>query len=197
MAEATTPTTSPPPALKLAVYKPEVDMQHLKILIYGPPGVGKTTLAASAQAVKSMQEVLMVNIEGGMLSITDPAVYKAANVPDVVDLENFDFVTQLFRYLRAPGHKYKTVVIDSLSELNKVNLDDVIAKKRAAGGKNASADDVFLEDYGTNTKQMRRVVRGFRDLPLNVIMTCHDAPNDNEPNSVIGPALTKSLRKSD
>ncbi len=181
------------------IYKPSVSQFFLKMLIYGPPGAGKTTLAASAGGVKEMQNVLFVNVEGGTLALLDSDVYGSNSVPDTYDFNNFESLDELFKFLLAGDHGYKTVIIDSLSELVKYNLDYIIAKKRAnktAGNVNKDEDDVFLEDYGTMTKQMRRVVRKFRDLPMHVIFTCHDAPVGQEANAQIGAAISNSLRKS-
>src|SRR3990172_9664620 len=43
----------------------------LKMLFYGPPGVGKTVLAASAKDVVALSPVLLVDFEGGTRSIQD------------------------------------------------------------------------------------------------------------------------------
>ena len=52
---------------KLKQIRPED--QHLNILVYGYPGAGKTTLAASAQEHPDLADVLFLNIEGGLLSV--------------------------------------------------------------------------------------------------------------------------------
>jgi len=180
----------------LPVFKPQPENRHLKILLYGDPGVGKTTLAASAAAVPSMSEVLVVNIEGGVLAISDPSIYGAKAVPDTIDFTGFGLLQTIFSALARGGHNYKTVVIDSLSELVKYNLDDIVKKKMDAGAKNRDEDEVFLEDYGTMTKQMRRVVRMFRDLPMHVIYTCHAAPTSLDADAKVGPDLSNKLRSS-
>lgn len=177
----------------LLVYKPSLDMYFLKMLVYGEAGVGKTTLCASAQAVESMREVLFCNIEGGALAISDPKVYGSLSVPDTIDFAGFAQLTELFKLLATPQGRgeYKTLVIDSLSELTSYNLDAITSAKGRAD------EEVFLEDYGKLTKQMRRTVRMFRDLPMHVLYTCHDAPtNGKDPNSKVGANLPPKLRKS-
>jgi hypothetical protein len=44
---------------------------------------------------------------------------------------------------------------------------------RIKKNKNYSIDEVYLEDYGVAGKQLARVLRGFRDLPIHVIYIAH------------------------
>ena len=57
------------PAFRIETHK--VRQRYLKLLIYGSPGVGKTSLAGSAVEVPSMRDVLMINAELGVLAIED------------------------------------------------------------------------------------------------------------------------------
>jgi len=180
----------------LPIYKPTPALQKIKALIYGPPGVGKTTLLASAQAVPELGEGLMFSIEGGMLAIAQPEVYGAKTVPDTIDFDNFKFVIDVFDYLKRGSHKYEWFAIDTLSELAKYNLDWVVDNKpNKKEDQGDDPDNIYLEDYGTMTKKMRRVVRLFRNLPYHVFMSCHDGPL-SKTGVGVGPLLTPALRTS-
>jgi KaiC/GvpD/RAD55 family RecA-like ATPase len=138
---------------------------HFNMLVYGKSGVGKTTLAGSAQAVPEMQRVLIVDIEGGVLSLRRefPDV-------DVVRVQSWREMQQVYDHLYAGGHGYRTVVLDSLTEIQKFNMDDIMRK--LVEQKDARDEDVpSLREWGKNLEQIRRFVRAFRDLPLNVIFT--------------------------
>jgi hypothetical protein len=76
--------------------------------------------------------------------------------------------------LYAGGHGFNTVIIDSLTEVQKFNMDEIMRKMVDAAEEKGSERDMdvpSLREWGKNLEQTRRFVRAFRDLPLNVIFT--------------------------
>lgn len=181
------------------IYKPHIKQYKLKMIVYGPPGVGKTSLLATAGLHKLTTPILLINIEGGMLSVADSSILGLKEPPDVVDLASFGELDKIFWYLAKGDHPYKSVGIDSLSELQMINLEGIVSRlmnrASASGAKRESLDDIWQEDYGTSTQQLRRVVRRFRDLPMHVFFSCHDAMSqDKDKNETVHPMLTPKLR---
>lgn len=146
---------------------------HINLLLYGPQGVGKTTLAASAQEHPALGPVLLVNFEGGTLSLVSRGDI------DAIDINSIDEVDELFWLLRNKTdgfEQYKTIILDSGSEMQTLALEDTARaeiEKARRQGKNTerTIDDMELQTYGKSGAQLSRIFRWFRDLPINTIVT--------------------------
>lgn len=138
---------------------------HFNMLVYGDSGTGKTYLAGTAYAVPEMQRMLFIDIEGGSLTLRK-------DFPNIetVRIESWKQMQELYDALRAGGHGFNTVALDSLTEIQKFNMDQIMLKL-IEGNDERDMDVPSLREWGKNLEQIRRFVRAFRDLPLNVIFT--------------------------
>lgn len=162
----------------------------LNILIYGYEGVGKTALAATAQDVPQMRDILFLNIEGGLKTIADRGDIAALDIRSSKDVENVFWALQS----GSDGFgRFKTVVIDSITELQTIDLEER-AKARKDG-------KVTLDMYGDSTAYLKKMFRWYRDLPHNVILTAlpkrlfSENTETSEPIEVM-PSLTDKLAVS-
>lgn len=149
--------------------------RHIKILIYGPPGAGKTVLAGTANR-GSTGPALFADCEAGTLSLKD-------NV-DAIQITSLKRLGDLLRFLRDGQHQYRTVVLDSLSEMQKVVMQQVI-RQAVKEDPSHDKDLPYQKDWYRNSELVRRIVRSFRDLPMNVVFTALAKERQNEQDGSI------------
>lgn len=155
---------------------------YINILIYGDPGAGKTVLAGSADAVPEMRPVLFIDIEGGTLSLR-----KRAPDVHVVRIQNWKEFADLYNGLLQEDHGYRTVVLDSLTEIQKFHMYNVM-QNVVIKDSERDPDVPSMREWGKNIEVMRKTVRGFRDLPMHTVFTAL-AKADKDGNS--GKIVTK------
>jgi hypothetical protein len=174
----------------LAVRKPQENLPHLNLMVYGDSGVGKTLLAGTAAFVPELSPVLFVDVEGGTLTLNQ---FDSTVDIDVIRVDKWVNLQKVYDDLYNGKHPYKTVVIDSLTEMQKLAMNDLLG----AGSKIDPASSMpEYKDWNINTEQMRRLVRAFRDLPINTFFSCL-AMDQQDPRResvfIKKPALTKKL----
>src|SRR5687767_15519909 len=106
----------------LHILKASEQAPNINMLVYGQYGVGKTLLAGSADEVPELRKVLMLDIEGGKLTLR----HTYPNV-EVVRIADWNKLADVYDELRAGLHtQYNTVIIDSLTEAQVFNLDKIL-----------------------------------------------------------------------
>jgi hypothetical protein len=135
------------------------------MMIYGESGTGKTTLAGSADAVPMMRPVLVVDIEGGTESLRH-----AYPEVELVRVKTWKEMQGLYNVLYDGNSGFQTVVLDSLTEIQKFNMDQVMIELMG-NRPDLDPDIPGMREWGKSLEQVRKMVRGFRDLPVHTIFT--------------------------
>jgi len=172
-----------------AIAKPKAASVHTNILFYAKPGTGKTVLSGSAAEDPRSSPVLFMDAEAGTLSLAGKP-----NI-DVVRIVNFaSDVGAVYEYLARGNHPYKTVVIDSLTEMQKLSMMDIMSQLVAIKP-DRDQDIPSLQEWGKNIEQIRKFVRYFRDLPMHCIFTCLEMESKDESTGSITvlPSLSGKL----
>lgn len=200
--------------LNIEVSDPRKDIPKLKVLLYGPSGTGKTSLASTASAVSELSPVLYVDLERGTaptakygdldnMLIVQPATYE-------------EFANLLVKIGEAEDKPFKTVIIDTVDRLQEliklhfsaINPKDSFAMWAAAYDKVLNLVNMIAFDMSLNiiciTHESREIVeterlsqiapdfegkKSFKKLPaiFDLIgrMTWEDVGDDEEENLVV------------
>jgi hypothetical protein len=157
------------------------NMRSLTMMVYGGSKVGKSTFA-----VTSPYPRLMLDVEGGHRFLPINVKYwdphrEAAPVADgtwdtcVVVVRNYDDVLAAYQVLRTGNHQFKSLIIDSISELQ-VKLFDKLA----------GAEQIKMQQWGEVLRHMGGFLRDVRDLtshptaPLDAIVLTAMAKQDKD-----------------
>jgi len=127
-------------------YTDNQKLYHVKVLVYGLAGTGKTTLCATAP------NPIVLSAESGLLSL------RKQKIP-FVDIGTYKELTESFLWAQSSteAKNYQTICLDSLSEVAETVLVEL--KKTSKDPRQA---------YGQLQDQMTQIIRSFRDLDKHV-----------------------------
>lgn len=143
----------------------------MRLLFYGPSGVGKTYLAASAVQVKELCPIYWFGVERGMLSVKEHL--ETGRVQVVLANGEADLVI-LQSIITNPG-KFKTIVIDSLSELHALIVQAAMGRgsKGTVGGGAFPGRPQYRDAHDKILALLRLIDR---TMSAHVLVTASDIP---------------------
>lgn len=136
--------------------------RSLTMMVYGLSKVGKSTFAITAPYPR-----LMLDVEGGhrflpiAVKYWDP-VREEPPVADgtwdtcVVQVQDYDTVLKAFQWLKLGRHQFKSLIIDSISELQVKCMDSI-----------AGTEAMKMQQWGELLRHMGALLRDLRDLTMH------------------------------
>lgn len=164
----------------------------IKMLIYGSPGIGKTSLAATTGG-----RTFVVSAEAGLLSL-------AGHEIDFIDLahddegnmlpptKRYDRIRDVFQFLMSEDARknYDWVILDSLTEIGQLLVQKL--QEKYPDRKDA------LVLWGDYSNEIRLLIKAFRDLRgFNIVFTAlSEAEKDENGRRFQGVALNGKISQA-
>ena len=136
--------------------------RSLTIMVYGESKVGKSSFAVTAPYPR-----LMLDVEGGhrFLPIVvkywdplreEPPVADGTWDTCVVTVRDYDTVLKTYQWLQLGRHQFKSLIIDSISELQVKCMDSI-----------AGNEQMKMQQWGELLRHMGGLLRDLRDLTMH------------------------------
>ena len=151
----------------LRARKPEAVTKRLKLFMFGPAGVGKTTAAIQ------FPNSYIIDCEKGAENY-DKLVTASGSV--VFQTTDINEVLQEVKSLLTERHEYRTLVIDPITTI----YNDLLEKCEHKVGTD------FGRHYGEANKTMKRLANLIMALDMNVVITAHAKAEYGQNFSKIG-----------
>ena len=168
---------------------PGKNPSHLKVAIYGASGTGKTTFAATFP-----KPLLHIDIKED----TD-RVLQGIDGVETISIDNTDDYDELYWWLKENPNKYKTVVIDTISQLQEITLQEYVdTLKQPTMGRPM----ITQKGWGIVSSEMKVGINKYRSLGIDIVFIAQNrtfnfgedgALPQNEIQPEIGPAVMPSV----
>ena len=151
----------------LRARKPQAVSKRLKLFMYGPAGVGKTTAAIQ------FPNSYVIDCERGaenydkLITQSGSAVFQTNDINEVI---------AEVKSLLTVQHDYRTLVIDPITTV----YNDLLEKSELKVGSD------FGRHYGAANKEMKRLANLILALDMNVVVTAHAKKEYGDNLKVLG-----------
>jgi len=188
-----TPVHVPTLKERIGATSPDQLFKYLKALVYGEPGAGKTHLFGTITAdPEHFLPALLLDIDGGTSTI------RTKTEVDVKPVRSIAKLKEIYKEVAAEPDYYKCIGVDNLSELQKLDMNEVMVEYKETAN-NPDNIDIYVPDqraWGKSGERMRIIVRSLRDLPCHVFMFAHLEEREDKVTKLnrIWPSLPGKLR---
>jgi hypothetical protein len=173
----------------LTIKKPTRDIRtaNLKIGLYGKSGVGKTWAALGI--AKHFKTFLIFSERSDTSIRSHPDFDLIEPNLEYVDVYSWEDTKKAFEYVTENQDKYRFVIVDSLTDINKRIIEDLV--------ENSKEEMLSQRQWGQVTSRLERFIRFVRDLRTNVVFICLSTSEKNELTGEICqlPSMTGRLKE--
>ena len=141
-------------ALNIETWDRGVSFDQIKFLEYGESGVEKTRFAST------WPNAFFLDADKGMMSVTEKV--------DRMDIDTWKNMQDAYVFLAHSKHPYKTVVLDTLNEIQHIAMQNVLTTFPTI--KRSYKSLPGQSDYGKALYDFDILIRSFINLPMHVVL---------------------------
>lgn len=165
---------------KFEVHEGKFDPNKVKFLVYGESGVGKTVFSST------WPDPVFLDIDKGMASV-NREVHR-------IPIDNWEDLIDATDFLANEVHPFKTIVLDSLNELQYLSMRNVVQSFPSI---RRSYDSLpSISDYGKMLDDFDKIVRFIKAIDANIVMISQVASREYETDPVQPQFIGKSTARN-
>lgn len=179
---------------RIGAKSPDGSVNWMNDLFYGEPGAGKTHLFGTVEDdPEEFLPALLIDIDGGTDTIRNRHKIDVSK-----PIRSMESLQSLYKEIAADPYYYKTIGLDNITELQKIDMNDVMVEaKRTA--QNPDNVDIYVpsqREWGKSGERMRIIIRAFRDLPCHTIALAHIEEREDKMTKInrLWPSMPGKLR---
>lgn len=179
---------------RIGATSPTGEVKWLNAIIYGEVGAGKTHFFGTAEDdPDNFLPALLIDIDGG----TDTIRHRS-KIDISLPIRSMQDLKNLYKEVAADPNYYKTIGIDNITELQKIDMNDVMLEAKASANNpdNVNIYVPSIREWGISGERMRIIVRAFRDLPCHTICLAHLEEKEDRLTKIprLWPSMPGKLR---
>lgn len=136
----------------------EIVKKHLKVMVFGQSGSGKTTFALTAPNAAVIDTERGTDLYSGRDGIAPFGVLRANTLTEIQTAVAF---------LKTGKHSFETVILDSLTPVYDVLVGALESKSKSG--------EMSYREWGAVKRKMNALYNALLDLPMHVIITAREA----------------------
>lgn len=149
----------------------------LSAMIYGQPGIGKTTLAVSAPAP------VLFDYDGGVTRIN------GAHQVDTVQIHSWEDTAEALEEVAKAGGTYQTIIIDTVGKML-TYMEDYI--KRTQPKLKQYDGSLSLKGFGVRKQMFVQLLKDTATIGKNIIFVAHETESKRDDLTVSRPDISGS-----
>lgn len=146
-------------------------VEHVSVLIYGQPGLGKSTLGYQTDTPLTLD--------------FDKGAYRAVGRKDTLPIASWSDVEELLADEATLG-EYRTMVLDTVGRCLDFLTADIVSSNAKMG---TSASGLTLKGFGMLKARFASFINGLTTRSMDVVMLAHDKEEKDGDNRIVRPDI--------